>query len=136
MAIRTISYLIKHAGKESGPFPLDKVRAMLERREIDETALFRREGTDHWIAACDLDDEAARTEPSPQRLPAVVAAPGGTTLQPVVVKRLDIPFGDIFIVVLKTMIAMLLASPILVVIALLVMLAVSIVGAVLLVGAK
>ena len=98
---------------------------------------FRGSGqTDHWIAACDRDDVATRTEPSPPRLPNVVVAPGSATLQPVVVKCLNILFGDIFIVVLKTTISVLLASPILVVIALLVMLAVSIVGAVLLVGAK
>lgn len=132
-----MNYMIKRDGQESGPYSVDQMRQMRSAGQIDEAVLFRRYGTTDWLAAVDLEEELADVGAVvPPQLPAVVAAPQGTAMQPVVMKRLDIPFSDIFVVVLKTMIALLLASPILVVIALLVMLAVSILGAVLLVGAK
>lgn len=137
-----MNYMIKRNGQESGPYSVDQMREMLSAGQIDEAVLFRRYGTTDWLAAVDLQDELAEqskkpvTVAAPPQLPAVVAAPPGTAMQPVVLKRLEIPFSDIFVVVLKTMIALLLASPILIVIAVLVMVAISIFGAVLLIGAK
>jgi len=134
--------MIKQNGRESGPYPLETMREMWNAKQIDESVLFRRYGTTHWLAAVDLEEEISSQQKAtsrslqPPKLPKVVAPLPGTTLQPVALKRLDIPFSDIFIVVLKTMIALLIVSPILVVIALLVMLAVSILGTLLLVGSK
>lgn len=137
-----MNYQVKRDGQVKGPYSLEAMRERLERGEIDEGALFRRVGSEHWLAAVDLREEleeqarlSARAVVPPP-VPAVVAAPRGTALQPVEMKRLDIPFSDIFMIVLKTMIAILLASPILVAIVLLIMVAVSLLGAVLLVGAK
>ncbi len=134
MAIRTISYVIKHAGKESGPFPLDKVRAMLERGEINEGALFRRIGTEHWIAACDLEDDASKTCSPPPRLPDAVIAPAGTVMQPVVLKMVAMPFGDILALVFKLALACVIVAPVFMIAIAIIVLLASLFGMTLLVG--
>lgn len=60
-----MTYHVKHAGSIIGPFALDELRGMLQRGELDESALFRRIGTEQWLAEADLDDDAASPPPLP-----------------------------------------------------------------------
>jgi hypothetical protein len=119
-----MNYMIKRDGQESGPYSLDQMREMLAGGQIDEAVLFRRYGTTDWLAAVDLQDELAEqsTKPvsavAPPQLPAVVAAPPGTAMQPVVLKMVQISFGDILALVFKVAMAILIISPLILAVAL------------------
>jgi hypothetical protein len=52
-----MTYMIKRDGQEAGPFTFEQMKEMRASGEVDDAALFRRYGTEHWLAAVDLEDE-------------------------------------------------------------------------------
>jgi GYF domain 2 len=58
-----MTYMIKRGGQEAGPFSLERLREMHEARQIDDETMFRPYGSDHWLAAVDIEDALTGNAP-------------------------------------------------------------------------
>ncbi len=131
-----MKYHVKENGQVRGPFAPEELREMKAAREIDDSTMFRASGTEHWLAAVDMESELAGDPPA---LPvaAVRAATAGAMPMPLLVQRVEVTriearFADVLALVFKVVVSLVILSP-LIMFALFVLLAVlSAFGAVLL----
>lgn len=114
------TYRIRHRGVESTPYTIGDLRQMWKAGQIDATTEFRRGDSGVWLDANDLRPELEFEDAPPVRL-AIAAEPakaaglnfhGLTPVSPQSVRltSVRIPFREIFVVVLKICVALVIVA--------------------------